>query len=165
MKVVLPDGAELEVPDGSTGRDVAAARGEDGYPSLAEGVDVAEDGSLGNIELPRQLTRGQSPSALKDLQLNDEQMIADGSKLYRRHCQHCHGVTGNGRGPSTFWDQNGMASTPRMDRRLDRDAVAAGVDGIRAQGASGNPASRIRPSGSWMVAAYDAIDTPSDRPQ
>ena len=34
MKVVLPDGAELEVPDGSTGRDVAAAIG----PGLAKAV-------------------------------------------------------------------------------------------------------------------------------
>lgn len=26
-----------------------------------------------------------------------------GSKLYRRHCLHCHGVSGNGRGPTAAW--------------------------------------------------------------
>jgi hypothetical protein len=45
-----------------------ASRCEDRDPGLAEGVDVAKDGSLGYIELHRQLTRGQSPSALQDLQ-------------------------------------------------------------------------------------------------
>ena len=31
------------------------------------------------------------------------QMLEKGSKYYRIHCLHCHGVTGNGRGPTSRW--------------------------------------------------------------
>jgi len=33
----------------------------------------------------------------------DEAILFDGSILYRRHCLHCHGVSGNGRGPTAAW--------------------------------------------------------------
>lgn len=33
----------------------------------------------------------------------DSKSLAKGSKLYRRHCLHCHGVAGDGRGPSGPW--------------------------------------------------------------
>ena len=29
--------------------------------------------------------------------------LRDGSKLYRRHCMHCHGLNGDGRGPTGPW--------------------------------------------------------------
>ncbi len=29
--------------------------------------------------------------------------LAEGSALYRRQCLHCHGLEGNGRGPTGFW--------------------------------------------------------------
>jgi mono/diheme cytochrome c family protein len=29
--------------------------------------------------------------------------LADGSSLYRRHCLHCHGLTGDGHGPTASW--------------------------------------------------------------
>ena len=29
--------------------------------------------------------------------------LANGSRLYRRHCAHCHGLTGDGRGPTGLW--------------------------------------------------------------
>lgn len=35
--------------------------------------------------------------------------LANGSRLYRRHCAHCHGLTGDGRGPSGPW----LVPTPR----------------------------------------------------
>ena len=38
----------------------------------------------------------------QELQLDDKTLAA-GSVLYRRHCQHCHGVSGNGRGPTAPW--------------------------------------------------------------
>jgi mono/diheme cytochrome c family protein len=38
----------------------------------------------------------------KDLQLGDE-TLAEGSSLYRRHCLHCHGLTGDGHGPTAPW--------------------------------------------------------------
>ncbi len=36
------------------------------------------------------------------LQLDDA-TLAKGSKLYRRHCLHCHGVNGDGQGPTAAW--------------------------------------------------------------
>ena len=49
MKVVLPDSSELELPDGATGRDAAAAIG----PRLAEqAVLVRTDGHVQDLRLP-----------------------------------------------------------------------------------------------------------------
>src|SRR5947209_2704538 len=51
MKVVLPDSSELELPDGATGRDAAAAIG----PKLAEqAVLVRSDGHVQDLRLPLQ---------------------------------------------------------------------------------------------------------------
>jgi mono/diheme cytochrome c family protein len=33
----------------------------------------------------------------------EEQVLARGSALYRRHCLHCHGLAGDGRGPTGPW--------------------------------------------------------------
>src|SRR6185369_12284819 len=33
----------------------------------------------------------------------DNETLARGSNLYRRHCLHCHGLTGNGQGPTAPW--------------------------------------------------------------
>jgi mono/diheme cytochrome c family protein len=33
----------------------------------------------------------------------DEETLAEGSARYRLHCLHCHGLTGNGRGPTAPW--------------------------------------------------------------
>jgi mono/diheme cytochrome c family protein len=38
----------------------------------------------------------------KELKL-DGATLKEGSKVYRRHCMHCHGVTGDGRGPTGPW--------------------------------------------------------------
>src|SRR5436190_17595308 len=49
MKVVLPDSSELELPDGATGLDAAAAIG----PKLAEqAVLVRSDGAVRDLRLP-----------------------------------------------------------------------------------------------------------------
>jgi mono/diheme cytochrome c family protein len=46
---------------------------------------------------------GEIPDNVRDdLQLQPER-LALGSKLYRRHCLHCHGLTGDGRGPTAPW--------------------------------------------------------------
>src|SRR6478735_3832179 len=51
MKVILPDGAELELPDGATGLDAARAIG----PKLAEqAVLVRSNGSVQDLRLPLQ---------------------------------------------------------------------------------------------------------------
>jgi mono/diheme cytochrome c family protein len=33
----------------------------------------------------------------------DAKTLSDGARLYRRHCLHCHGLTGDGRGPTGPW--------------------------------------------------------------
>jgi mono/diheme cytochrome c family protein len=33
----------------------------------------------------------------------DPATLAEGSRLYRRHCLHCHGLPGDGRGPTAPW--------------------------------------------------------------
>src|SRR6478672_693978 len=59
MKVVLPDNSELELPDGATGRDAAAAIG----PKLAEqAVLVRSNGHVQDLRLP--LKDGQKIQSL-----------------------------------------------------------------------------------------------------
>jgi len=43
----------------------------------------------------------------------DADTLKLGSKVYRRHCMHCHGVTGDGRGPTGPW----VNPTPRDYRQ------------------------------------------------
>lgn len=45
---------------------------------------------------------GIDESAVKDLMLDDKK-LEEGSSYYRVHCLHCHGVPGNGRGPTARW--------------------------------------------------------------
>lgn len=45
---------------------------------------------------------GVAPEVIKTLQL-DAETLREGSRLYRRHCLHCHGLEGNGRGPTGYW--------------------------------------------------------------
>jgi mono/diheme cytochrome c family protein len=44
----------------------------------------------------------QVDTAVKKLQLTPDTLV-EGSKLYRRHCMHCHGLNGDGRGPTGPW--------------------------------------------------------------
>lgn len=45
---------------------------------------------------------GVNDEALEKLQL-DRRSLKKGSELYRKHCMHCHGVVGDGRGPTGPW--------------------------------------------------------------
>lgn len=45
---------------------------------------------------------GEVNTLAQRLQLHPEQM-AEASKLYRRHCLQCHGLSGDGRGPTGLW--------------------------------------------------------------
>src|SRR5919108_1866436 len=66
MKVVLPDSSELELPDGATGRDAAAAIG----PKLAEqAVLVRMNGRVQDLRLP--LEDGQRIQILTTRDKND----------------------------------------------------------------------------------------------
>src|SRR5918911_3968232 len=89
MKVVLPDSSELELPDGATGRDAAAAIG----PKLAEqAVLVRSNGHVQDLRLPLQdgqqiqiLTTRDSddPDALYVLRHSASHLLAEaGGRLY-----------------------------------------------------------------------------------
>lgn len=45
---------------------------------------------------------GLDETTIADLKLG-EQTLAEGSSYYRVHCVHCHGVPGDGRGPTARW--------------------------------------------------------------
>jgi threonyl-tRNA synthetase len=71
MKVVLPDSSELELPDGATGRDAAAAIG----PKLAEqAVLVRSKGHVQDLRLP--LEDGQQIQILTTRDKNDPDALA-----------------------------------------------------------------------------------------
>jgi mono/diheme cytochrome c family protein len=46
--------------------------------------------------------KGIEDEAKAALKLDDD-TLAHGSQLYRRHCLHCHGLTGDGHGPTAPW--------------------------------------------------------------
>jgi threonyl-tRNA synthetase len=71
MKVVLPDSSELELPDGATGRDAAAAIG----PKLAEeAVLLRSDGHVQDLRLP--LEDGQKIQILTTRDKNDPDALS-----------------------------------------------------------------------------------------
>src|SRR5690348_2335660 len=71
MKVVLPDGKELELPDGATGLDAARAIG----PKLAEqAVLVRTNGSVQDVRLP--LEDGQPVQFLTTRDKDDPDALA-----------------------------------------------------------------------------------------
>jgi mono/diheme cytochrome c family protein len=57
------------------------------------------DGLFGTPLKPR--VRSDKP-AVDDLLLTSDSLEL-GSELYRKHCMHCHGVAGDGRGPTAAW--------------------------------------------------------------
>jgi mono/diheme cytochrome c family protein len=76
----------------------------------------------------------------------DEKTLVEGSRHYRHHCLHCHGLTGDGRGPTSFWinphprdyrkgmykfvSTNVMQGGEQRARREDlRRTVAQGLEG------------------------------------
>jgi mono/diheme cytochrome c family protein len=82
-----------------------------GYPNkMDEGqreeLDKALTRIFGTPAHPRVDAGSEAGDALKqlsqDLQL-DEETLALGSSLYRHQCLHCHGLTGDGRGPTAPW--------------------------------------------------------------
>jgi hypothetical protein len=58
VTLTLPDGKQLELPDGATGADAAAAIG----PGLARAALAVELGAISRAHCP---TAGTSPSSLK----------------------------------------------------------------------------------------------------
>jgi mono/diheme cytochrome c family protein len=71
----------------------------------AEARDQIRDALAKRFGTPASPTIGASSSmklTVTELQLDDD-TLAKGSLLYRRHCLHCHGVSGDGHGPTAAW--------------------------------------------------------------
>jgi mono/diheme cytochrome c family protein len=73
--------------------------GKPAAPKVEADAAAAFDKEDGAAEQTRQQTVRQE---VERLQL-DPKTLAEGSRQYRRHCMHCHGVPGNGRGPTGPW--------------------------------------------------------------
>jgi len=72
-------------------------------PANLNGLDALEDKLEDLFGTPANPTvKTGNKSLVKKLSLDDETLAA-GSVLYRRHCVHCHGLTGDGRGPTAPW--------------------------------------------------------------
>lgn len=69
-------------------------------PSDRKALESALTGLFGRPAAPVVAT--EKTEARDSLKL-DEKTLAEGSKHYRRHCLHCHGLTGNGLGPTAPW--------------------------------------------------------------
>lgn len=98
------------------------------------------EGALDPSSSPADITQ-QLQTALK----LDAATLARGSSLYRIHCLHCHGLSGDGRGPTAFWvnphprdyrqgifkftsvDDQSSAHKPRREDLLR--TVRQGIDG------------------------------------
>lgn len=64
---------------------------------------------------------------VRDLKL-DRKTLAEGSRLYRKQCLHCHGVAGDGKGPTGLW----VNPHPRDYRQgLFKFTSTGGDDGSR----------------------------------
>jgi mono/diheme cytochrome c family protein len=59
--------------------------------------------SFGTPARPR--LGAKAPAAAKQLERLrlDEETLKEGGRLYRLHCMQCHGLTGDGRGPTAKW--------------------------------------------------------------
>src|SRR5260370_5984298 len=78
------------------------------YPKTANDAQRARIAELEDklVELfgsPSQPKVNGIDDALKETLQLDNETLDWGARLYRVHCLHCHGVAGNGRGPTAPW--------------------------------------------------------------
>jgi mono/diheme cytochrome c family protein len=82
-------------------------------PEVAKALNPAKISAEGRQNLLQELTNlfgtpaqptvgGVDDSVVTTLRLEPER-LAHGSRVYRQQCLHCHGLTGNGRGPTAPW--------------------------------------------------------------
>lgn len=123
-------------------------------PQQSDRIDALLDQMFGTPAEPKVSAKGikgfdeDTQKALaetvKNLKL-DSETLARGSVLYRLHCLHCHGLSGNGRGPTASWVnphprdyRSGVfkftsSSQPDKERKPRRDDLArtlrSGIEG------------------------------------
>src|SRR5205814_267622 len=71
--------------------------------SAREELEDQLDKTFGTPREPTVKGKKSDQAALKELGLTREETLPRGSVLYRRHCVHCHGLSGDGRGPTATW--------------------------------------------------------------
>src|SRR5439155_19862191 len=120
--------------------------GTPAHPKVS-GFDPAVMKKLDELLTPETKARFETLTAEKviaTLKL-DEATLAEGSKVYRHQCLHCHGLEGNGRGPTGFWvnphprdyrqgvykfTSSGHVLGVRIPRRDDlRHLITTGIEG------------------------------------
>ncbi len=69
-------------------------------PDARQQLQAILDENFGTPAQPK--VAGLEDAQRDELKL-DQTTLAQGSSLYRIHCLHCHGLTGNGRGPTAPW--------------------------------------------------------------
>jgi mono/diheme cytochrome c family protein len=98
-------------PPGHLEEVVAAANGLEGgktinpremKPTEREELRKYLDATFGTPAEPKVAPDDDAKEIAKDLLLDSDHLVT-GSKLYRRHCLQCHGVAGDGRGPTGPW--------------------------------------------------------------
>lgn len=70
---------------------------------LRDQLDKQLDKMFGTPAHPKVEGEGDELKALKGIYKLDEANLARGAQLYRQQCLHCHGLTGDGRGPTAPW--------------------------------------------------------------
>jgi len=73
--------------------------GTPAHPQIRYRGDNSEEATAVNAALP-QLFQVKPDEEAGDPRIALEKELAEGSKLYRRHCLYCHGLTGDGKGPT-----------------------------------------------------------------
>lgn len=97
----------------------------------------------------------------------DGETLAKGSLLYRQHCLHCHGLSGNGRGPTAPWvnphprdyrsgifkfSSSGQPDKARKPRREDlRRTLKEGIEGTSMPSFGLLPDSEIESMVSYVI--------------
>jgi mono/diheme cytochrome c family protein len=97
----------------------------------------------------------------------DKKTLAAGSQLYRKHCLHCHGLNGDGKGPTGLWvnphprdyrqgifkfTSSGQALGERKPRREDlRRVLVQGIDGTSMPSFSLLPPEEIDELVSYVI--------------
>jgi mono/diheme cytochrome c family protein len=71
-------------------------------PALRSKLKKTLEDTFGSPAKPLVKADDEGAEAIKLLLLQEDR-LAKGSVLYRRHCLHCHGLTGDGRGPTGPW--------------------------------------------------------------
>jgi mono/diheme cytochrome c family protein len=103
-KQFFADPAKLEAADRKELKD--ALREVFGTP-YAPSVEPREDEEENSQRYNQQLAKQRAELDVKDDALDalnlDRAVLKQGSRHYRRHCLHCHGLAGDGRGPTGPW--------------------------------------------------------------